>query len=81
MGSLSSFNCGNNYLLCIIDVFTKYAWVKPYKDKNCKTVLHGFIEIVNESKCKPNKLWVNQGREFYTSSMVKWLEDNFILMS
>ena len=81
MGSLSSFNCGNNYLLCIIDVFTKCAWVKPYKDKNCKTILHGFIEIVNESKCLPNKLWVNQGREFYTSPMVKWLEDNFILMS
>ena len=38
----------------MIDVFTKYAWVKPLKDKKSKTVLHGFIEIVNESKRKLN---------------------------
>ena len=41
-----------------IDVFTKYAWVKPLNDKKGKTVLNTFIEIVNESNCKPNKLWV-----------------------
>ena len=34
------------------------------KDKKGKTVLNGFIEIVNESNDKPNKLWVAQGREF-----------------
>ena len=44
------------YLLCVIDVFTKYAWVKPFKDKKGKTVFNAFIEIVNESNCKPNKL-------------------------
>ena len=48
----------------MIDVFTKYAWVKPLKDKKCKTDLNGFIEIVNKSNLKPNKLWVVQGREF-----------------
>ena len=50
------------YLLCVIDVFTKYAWVKRLKNKKGKTVLDAFIEIVNESNCKPNKLWVDQGR-------------------
>ena len=45
-----------------------------------KTVLHGFIEIVTESKRKPNKLWVDQGRHFYDSLMQKWLDDNDILM-
>ena len=54
MGSLSSFNSGLKYLLCVIDVFTKYAWVKPLKDKKSKIVLHGFIEIVNESVRKLN---------------------------
>ena len=44
------------YLLCILDVFTKYAWIKPLRDKKTKTVLYGFIEIVNESKPQPNKL-------------------------
>ena len=42
----------------VIDVFPKYAWVKPLKDKKGKTVLNPFVEIVNESNCKPNKLWV-----------------------
>ena len=46
----------------------------------CKTILHSFIEIGNESKRNPNKLWVDQGREFYSSSMQKWLDDNDILM-
>ena len=48
MGPLSSFNCGIKYLLCVIDVFTKYAWVKPLMDKK---VVHGFIEMVSKSKC------------------------------
>ena len=63
--SLSSKNKNAKYLLCIIDVFTKYALVKPLKDKKGKTVLNDFTEIVNESNRKPNKLWVDQGREFY----------------
>ena len=62
MGSLSSKNKNVKYLLCVIDVFTKYAWVKPLKDKKGKTVLNTFIKIVNESNRKPNKLWVDQGR-------------------
>ena len=49
--------------------FTKYSWVKPLKDKKGKTVLNVFIEIVNESNRKPNKLWVNQGRKFYNNLM------------
>ena len=56
MGSLSSKNKNVKDLLCVIHVFTKYAWVKPLKDKKGKTVLKAFIELVNESNCKPNKL-------------------------
>ena len=78
--SLSSKNKNVKYLLCVIDVFTKYAWVKPLKDKKGKTVLNTFIEIVNESNCKPNKLWVDQGREFYNKLMQEWLGSNDILM-
>ena len=78
--SLSSKNKNVKYLLCVIDVFTKYAWVKPLKDKKGKTVLNTFIEIVNESNCKPNKLWVDQGRKFYNKLMQEWLGSNDILM-
>ena len=44
------------------DVFTKYAWVRPLKDKNGTPVMNVFIEIVNESRGKTNKLWVYQGK-------------------
>ena len=49
-------------IYCLIDVFTKYAWIKPLKDKKGKTVLNAFIKIVNESNRKPDKLQVDQGR-------------------
>ena len=45
------------YLLCLIDLFTKYAWVKPLKDKKAKTDLSVFSKVVNETNHKPNKLW------------------------
>ena len=80
MRSFSSFNRNVEYVLFLTDVFTKYAWVNPWKDKNAKTVLHGFIEIVNESKRKPNKLWLDQRKEFYNNIIQKWLDDNDILM-
>ena len=80
MGSLSSKNLGVTYLLCVMNVFTKHAWVKPFKGKKAKTVLSGFTEIVNESKCKPNKLQLDQRKEFYNNPMQKWLYDNDTLM-
>ena len=64
MESLSSKNRGVKYLLCVVDVFTKYAWIKPLKDKKAKTVLHDFIEIVDQFNCKANKLWADQGKNF-----------------
>ena len=59
MESLSSINKNVKYILCVIDVLPNMHEL-PLKDKKPKTVAHGFIEIVNESKCKPNKLWVDQ---------------------
>ena len=50
------------------------------KDKTSKTVLIGFLWIVNESKCKSNKLWVDQGWTFYKNLMQNWLGDIEILM-
>ena len=59
MQSLSSNNKNVKYLLCVIDAFTKYAWVISLKDKKGKTVFNSFIEIVNESNGKPNKLLID----------------------
>ena len=60
MEILSSNNKNVKYLLCVIDVFTNFAWVKPLMVNNgLITVLNGFIKIVNESNHKPSKLWVD----------------------
>ena len=59
MGSLSSKNENVKYLLCAIDVFTKYAWVQPLKDKNGKTILKAFIEIVNCGLIKEKNFTIN----------------------
>ena len=67
MGSLSSKNRNIKCSLCVIDVFTKYAWVKPLKDRKGKTVLNAFIEIVinlivNQINCgliKEEKFTIN----------------------
>ena len=81
MRSLSYFNCGVKYLVYVIDIFTKYTWVKHFKDKKkLKNLFYDFIEILNESKQKPNKLWVTQGKDFYNNLMQKWWDDNEILM-
>ena len=61
MEPLSAKDKSVKYLLCVI-ICTKYAWVKPFKDKKGK--------IVNESNCKPNKLWGDQGREFIITIMI-----------
>ena len=62
MEPLFSKNKNVKYLLRVIDVFTKYTWVKLLEEKKDKIVLNTFIEVVNESNRKPNKLWVDQGR-------------------
>ena len=69
MGSLSSKYKNVKPLLCMINVFTEYVWVKLLKDKKVKAVLNASIEILNESKRKPIKSWVNQKREFYNKLM------------
>ena len=57
----------------------KYLWAIPLKDKRGKTVLNGFIELVNKSNCKPNKVWVDQGRELYNKLIQEWLDNNNVL--
>ena len=52
----------------------------PFEGKKAETAHYGFSEIINESKCEPNKLWVDQGREFYNKLVQTGLDNNNILM-
>ena len=68
------------YLLCVIDLFSKYVFVVPLKDKKGASVVKGFKKIVNESGREPNKIWVDQGSEFYNKTLKNWLKDEGIEM-
>ena len=80
MQLLSKFNKGFGFLLCFIDIFSKYAWIIPLKDKKSISILNAFQKILNESNRKPNKILVGKGIEFYNNSFKKWLGDNVIEM-
>ena len=85
MQLLSKYNKGIRFLLCVIDIFSKYAWVVPLKDKKGISVAKAFQSILKQSnsrQCakstsakhlKPNKIWVDKGSEFYNAYFKKWL--------
>ena len=80
MQSLSRKNKGIKYLLCAIDLFSKYAFVIPLKDKKGISIVNAFNKIIKQSNRKPNKIWVDQGGEFYNNVFKKWLSGNDIIM-
>ena len=61
-------------------MFSKYDFVVPLKGKKGITIANAFQNILNNSKRKPNKTWVDQGSEFYNTHFKKWLKDNNIGM-
>ena len=70
----SKFNKGIHFLLCMIDIFTKYTWIILLKDKKSITITNAFQKVIKESNPKLNKTWVDKGSEFYNRSMKSWLE-------
>ena len=80
MQSLSKKNKGVKYLLCAIDLFSKYAFVVPLKDKKGISIVNAFNKIIKQSDRKPNKIWVDQGGEFYNHVFKRWSSGNDIIM-
>ena len=78
--SLSKKNKGIKYLLCAIDLFSKYAFAVPLKDKKGISITNAFNKTIKQSNRKPNKIWVDQGSEFYNRVFKKWLSDNDIII-
>ena len=78
MQSISKFNKVFRFLLCVIDIFVKYAWVVPLKDKNGVHIINASQHILKKSNKKAHKIWVDKGSEFYNNSFKKWLKDNDI---
>ena len=80
MQLLSKCNKGIRFLLCVIDIFSKYAWVVPLKDKKGISIVKAFQSILKQSNRKSNKTSVDKGSEFHNAYFKKWLRDNDIVM-
>ena len=85
MQSLSKYNKGIKYLLCAIDLFSKYAWDVPLKDKRGITIVNAFQKTIlkggkaeSEGRYKPNKIWVDQVGEFYNNLFKRFFKINNI---
>ena len=62
---ISKFNKGFRFLFCVIDIFSKNAWVVPLKDKKVVSIVNAFQKIFKKFNRKPNKIWVDKGSEFF----------------
>ena len=56
---LSKFHKGIPFLVCVIDIYSKYIWIIPLKDEKGITTTSAFQNILDESSHKPNKTWVD----------------------
>ena len=73
MQSLNKYNKEIKYLLCAIDLISKYAWVVPLKDKKGLSIVNAFLEIISKGR-KANKIWVDQDSEFYNNYFEDFLK-------
>ena len=80
MPLISKFNKKIKFLLCVIDIYSKYAWIVPLKIEKGMSIVNTFQKILDDSKKKPNKICVDKGIEFYNTHFKKWLKDNSVEM-
>ena len=80
MQLISKFNKGFRFLLCVIDIYSKYAWVVPLKNKNGVSIVNAFQIVLKKYNRKPNKIWIDKGSELHNRSMKSWLGKNDIEM-
>ena len=73
-------NKGIRILLCVIDIYSKYAWVIPLKVKNGITITNDFQKTLKESNRKRNKILADKGNKYYNRSMKSWSEKNAMKM-
>ena len=76
----SKWNKGIKYLLTVIDVFSKYGWIEPLKDKKTESVSLAFDHIFKKSKRKPEKLWTDKGSEFISKHFENFLKTHSIIL-
>src|SRR5690606_13835704 len=78
MESYVEYNDGFKFILCIIDVFSKYAWCVPLKNKTGAMILKAVKDVITESKRSPEFIWCDKGSEFYNKQFQDWAKSKNI---
>ena len=78
---INKFNKGFKFSFCVIDIYSKYTWAIPIKDKKGVTTINVFQKFLDQLNFKPNKIWVDEGSEFYNRSMKSFLQNNIEMYS
>ena len=81
MQLISKFNKWFRFLLCVIDIFSKYSWVVPLKDKKGASIVNAFQKNIKQVRTQTKQIWVDKGSEFYKNSFKKWLKDDIEMYS
>ncbi|KAK3922375.1 Putative uncharacterized transposon-derived protein [Frankliniella fusca] len=76
--SLKKHNDGYSYILCVIDVFSKYGWAVAIKDKSSSSIIKGFQTIFKTTDRRPSRLFSDKGKEYINKTFQKFLKDQNI---
>ena len=68
MGTFSKWNNGVRYLLMVIDVFAKFGWIEPLRNKKAESYVEAFNNILKTGR-KPKYLWSDKGLEFWNRDL------------
>lgn len=74
MRTYENDNDGNKYILCVIDVFSKYAFARAIKKKNAETIRKAFLSIFSEAQTSPRHLQSDKGTEFISKEVQLFLK-------
>ena len=77
MGNFSKWNNGVRYLLMVIDVFSKFGWIKPLKNKKAESIVEAFNKTLKTGR-KPKYLWSDKALEFWNRDVKKLLDEKGI---
>lgn len=80
MNDQAELNKGYRYMLNVIDIYSRFAWIAPMKKKDADSTVEAFQKIVKEAKTTPTNFWVDEGKEFYNSKLKAYLEKHDINM-
>ena len=80
LGNLIEKNDGNRYLLTAIDIFTRFAFVEPLKNKTAKTFMEGFESIMKRAKKFPRRILADKGAEIKNKLFQAYCKNNNILL-